>query len=395
MATHPHPPEADPDDATLADEEWPVAEQYRVEPAPEPPEDEGTLVVHQGGAGGTEDVRRFPPDVGPGLIVVLVGVLLVAILVPAGIWLASRDDDRPATTNTSETTTDGVTTSPTAPATPSGAKTVPDVTGLTLDEARARLEKLGLRVRFRRAPSEQPPGEILRQSPDPNTKLAPNALVVLTVAGAAERIAVPNVEWMQLDEAMATLREADLQAQVRRVQSNRPEGTVVDQIPLAGEQVEADTVVVVEVAQTPTPAPEPPSEPDTVRVPRLIGLTAGDARSRLGELGLRWTQRPVVSSQPRGSVVGQSPQPGAELRERGAVTLRVSTGPARVEIPDVIGLDEQSAMQQLEAAGFEVTVVDEPTTNVDEDGIVLRQRPAGGASRPEGTVVTITVARFS
>ena len=74
--------------------------------------------------------------------------------------------------------------------------------------------------------------------------------------------------------------------------------------------------------------------------------------------------------------------------------LSISTGPAQLSVPDVVGLDEESARRELEAAGFEVQVVDEPTEVVEEDGIVLDQDPAGGSSRPKGSVVTITVSRF-
>jgi serine/threonine-protein kinase len=143
------------------------------------------------------------------------------------------------------------------------------------------------------------------------------------------------------------------------------------------------------------PSPPPPSEPATVRVPNLVGMSSADARSRLQSVGLRSTQRPVESSRPAGTVVSQSPGAGAELREGGTVTLRVSTGPARVEVPDVVGLNEAAAIQELEAAGFAVRVVDEPTLLPTEDGIVLDQNPRAGSSRREGSTVTITVARFA
>jgi eukaryotic-like serine/threonine-protein kinase len=76
------------------------------------------------------------------------------------------------------------------------------------------------------------------------------------------------------------------------------------------------------------------------------------------------------------------------------VTLRVSTGPTQVEVPDVVGLDETAAMRELERAGFVVSVVDEPTSEPAEDGIVLGQSPSPGASRREGTTVTIRVGRL-
>jgi beta-lactam-binding protein with PASTA domain len=77
------------------------------------------------------------------------------------------------------------------------------------------------------------------------------------------------------------------------------------------------------------------------------------------------------------------------------VTLRVSTGPGLIAVPDVTGLDEQSARQKLESTGFEVTVVDEPTADPAQAGTVVSQDPAGGAEAEKGSTVTITVARVS
>jgi beta-lactam-binding protein with PASTA domain len=61
----------------------------------------------------------------------------------------------------------------------------------------------------------------------------------------------------------------------------------------------------------------------------------------------------------------------------------------------VIGLDEQSARQQLEAAGLAVEVVDQPTTDPGQDGIVAAQSPTGGSQARAGTVVTLHVGRLS
>ena len=98
--------------------------------------------------------------------------------------------------------------------------------------------------------------------------------------------------------------------------------------------------------------------------------------------------------QPKGTVVRQSPGLGTKLLEGQAVLLSISSGPAGVPVPNVVGLDEESARQELETAGFDAQVVDEPTEVVEEDGIVLDQDPVGGSSRPKRSVVTITVFRL-
>jgi len=388
MAQPPYPPEPDDtDDATIADEEWPVAEQYRVQPRSRPPEeDDGTIVIHQDTAP-EGPVRRFPPDLGPGLLLALLGILLIVVLVPAGIWLAGRDDDESAatpTTGTLETTTSSTTAAKTSP----DASTVPEVTGLTLDEARALLAASNVRARVRRVSSNGPAGEVLEQSPEPGARLTADTVVILTVSKAPvpERVTVPPVEGLLASEAASLLRQLGLDVEIETVRSSEPEGTVVSQRPEPDEEVAPRTIVALEVAG--------PPEPVTVEVPRLVGVRAAEARSQLQELGLRVTQRPVESTQPKGTVVRQSPGPGTKLREGQSVLLAISTGPAQVSVPDVVGLDEESARQQLEAAGFAVQIVDEPTETVEEDGIVVGQEPAGGSSRPKGSIVSITVSRF-
>jgi beta-lactam-binding protein with PASTA domain len=42
-----------------------------------------------------------------------------------------------------------------------------------------------------------------------------------------------------------------------------------------------------------------------------------------------------------------------------------------------------------------VNVLNQPTTDPAEDGMVVIQDPAGGADAEKGSVVTITVARLS
>lgn len=387
------------EETTLSGEEWPVAEQYRVKapPArPAEPDDAGTIVLQQDEPvrrPPVEDLRtrRFPPNLGPGLLLTLIAVLLI----PAGIWLATtlRDDSEASstldtttapigsTTATIETTATTVTTTPTA------TKTVADVTGSTLSEARSRLEQADLRVRFRRIASDRPSGEILQQTPPPGSRVPPDSIVVLVVSGGPERISVPRVIGLTADEAADIVRDAGLEPETRSVRSTEREGSVVSQAPEAGAEVDPETVVRLEIAT-------PPAQP-TIALPDLVGSKSSVARERLRQLGLRFTQKPIESPRPKGTVIRQSPAPGTELREGQTVTLTVSTGPAKVTVPDVVGLDEQAAREELEAAGFEVKVVDEPTDNVDEDGVVLDQVPAGGTSTPSGRVVTITVARFS
>jgi beta-lactam-binding protein with PASTA domain len=214
------------------------------------------------------------------------------------------------------------------------------------------------------------------------------------VSEGETQIAVPDVEGLSAAEARNRLREAGLDARTHPVASDESPGTVVEQAPGAGEEVSEGAVVALGIAEA-RETPPATSEPATVQVPDVVGLRSSEARSRLRDAGLRVTQRPVESQRPAGEVVSQSPRANTELREGQSVTLRVSTGPPGIEVPDVVGLDESSASRDLEAAGFAVRVVDQPTTDPAQDGVVVAQRPSAGSTSREGSEVTITVARLS
>jgi serine/threonine-protein kinase len=60
----------------------------------------------------------------------------------------------------------------------------------------------------------------------------------------------------------------------------------------------------------------------------------------------------------------------------------------------VEGQDEDSATQELEDAGFEVKVEEQPTDDPLQDGIVLNQDPEPNTKAPPGSTVTIHVGKF-
>ena len=384
------------EESTVSDEEWPVAEHYRVE-MPASPADEGeTVIVSEATVAEPGPMRRFPPDIGRGVAMGLAGVLLLALLIPAGIWLSSRADGEPtaAAVDGQSPPPPPTTTEQQAPPTAPVSRTIPTATGRTLPQARALLEAAGFRVRFERVASEQPRDEVVGQTPESGAKAEPRSIIVLTVSGGPERVAVPDVEGMSARDADGVLGDAGLDSSTRPIASDERPGTVVEQTPAPGEEVSKGTVVALRIAEERDTQPATP-DPATVRVPDLVGSTSADARSRLRAAGLRWTQRPVESPRPAGEVISQSPRAGATLREGARVTLGVSTGPPAVELPDVVGMDEASAIRELETAGFVVRVVDELTFEPADDGIVVAQSPSAGTTRREGATVEITVARLS
>jgi serine/threonine-protein kinase len=93
----------------------------------------------------------------------------------------------------------------------------------------------------------------------------------------------------------------------------------------------------------------------------------------------------------RGLVIHQSPAAGTSLLRGGTVRYWVSSGPLKVQIPDVVGASEGSATNTLKAAGFAVVVNSTLGLGTFPDN-VTKQKPAAGSLALKGSQVTIWVA---
>jgi beta-lactam-binding protein with PASTA domain len=129
-------------------------------------------------------------------------------------------------------------------------------------------------------------------------------------------------------------------------------------------------------------------------LPRVLEMPEARAREQLTELGFRPRvegERPN-DTYPAGTVIWQDPPPGTILQPNSIVQLVVSTGPALVAVPDVIGLSVPLASRILAAAGVRVGTVDSSPAG-QERGVVLATRPAAGVGRPRGAAVALVVSR--
>jgi serine/threonine-protein kinase len=187
------------------------------------------------------------------------------------------------------------------------------------------------------------------------------------------------------DDAVSTLVNAGLRASpVVPVPSSRPVDTVTGQFPKPGTKIVKGSRVRINVS----------SGPAEVDVPSVIGLSFADASSALQNDGFAvGPRRNVESDQPKDTVVDQSPSGRAP---RGStITLSVSKGPKTSTVPDVTSQDEESARSTIESSGFRVQVQRQDVNDPGLGGIVLSQTPTGGKKATQGSVVTITVGRYT
>jgi len=167
----------------------------------------------------------------------------------------------------------------------------------------------------------------------------------------------------------------------------------------------------------------------STEVPNTIGKSRDEAVTAVRDAGLKPKAFTVSSTQPKGNVVAQNPEPGQRVVDGSTVRLNISNGanpgaapppppppgpppppppapppppppapppppppapPANVTVRDVTGQQQDAAQRQLNAAGLKAGVV--YLKSDEERGTVVSQAPAAGATRPRGTRIQLNVA---
>ncbi|WP_301128934.1 Stk1 family PASTA domain-containing Ser/Thr kinase, partial [Streptomyces cacaoi] len=195
----------------------------------------------------------------------------------------------------------------------------------------------------------------------------------------------PAVLDMTQDKATETLSDAGLDAKVERDYSERVErGHVISSDPEPGGRIRRSDSVTLTVSRG----------PHIVKVPDVSGTPLSNARRQLKDADLvpGIVKRRFDEETAQGSVISTDPKPGSERRPGSAVALTVSKG-RPIDVPDVVGDDEDEAADELRDAGLKVKVAPERVHSEEDKGTIARQSPAEGAQLAKGGTVTLTVSK--
>jgi eukaryotic-like serine/threonine-protein kinase len=240
------------------------------------------------------------------------------------------------------------------------------------------------------------PGEVLVEEDDGDGpgKWWIALLVGLIVAGAIvagllltgkDKVNVTNVVGKPQAESELVLKRAGLKTDVTLKESDTAaKGTVTGQDPAGGSRVPKGSTVTLTVS----------AGPGTARVPDLTGQPRSAARKQLTDLGFDIAEEQQASdSVTENRVIGTRPDVGTELDKGSSVTLLLSSGKERVAVPDVKGLTADEAKTTLESIGFTVTSTEQETTDADQVGKVLSQKPAAKGTLAKGGAATLVVGK--
>jgi len=190
-----------------------------------------------------------------------------------------------------------------------GLLAVPNVVGLTLDQASERLTAAGFTAgQVTEVPSEDvEAGRVVSQSPLAAEERPRDSTVNLEVSSGVEQVQIPNLENQTEADARVALAQLELQSAVEQEASSAIEvGRVIRTVPAAGEMATKGSTVTVVVS----------SGPEQIPVPSLEELGTTDpaqVEQQLQALGFTTRQFTVdiPAGDPRnGQVVGLVPEPG-------------------------------------------------------------------------------------
>jgi serine/threonine-protein kinase len=198
---------------------------------------------------------------------------------------------------------------------------------------------------------------------------------------------VPNLVGQNVTNASALLQQKQLalgtQTQVHNTTCTL--GNVISTQPAAGHSVAENTRVDLSFC----------AGPGSVQggVPVVKGLSEDQAKSQLKSVGLVPVVQQVDSTANAGTVVGVSPDEHSPANVGDKIQLQVSKG-NQATLINVVGMTQESAVNQLKALGFtDVKVVPNTVADPSQDGNVTGQAQSAGKTYFKNKTIIIYVGQ--
>ncbi len=260
--------------------------------------------------------------------------------------------------------------------------TVPSVAGMTVSTASGDLTNAGLHpvIGPGRNSDTVPAGQVIATDPPTGDRVGHGGTVDIIPSLGPVMVTMPPVTGEGIDPAEQAVRKAGLNFSRPSYQTSASiaAGLVISTTPPAYQHWPKNKPVQLVVSKG---QPLPNFVGQQIAIAQAVAVAGGYSINAVGD---------NTSTQPAGTVTGQSPSPGTPITSGEVVTLQVSTGQGspggqgEVAIPDVQGMTESQAETVLQAAGFNVQV---------SQGLigqtVTSYSPTGQA--PAGTTITITI----
>jgi serine/threonine-protein kinase len=133
----------------------------------------------------------------------------------------------------------------------------------------------------------------------------------------------------------------------------------------------------------------------TVPTPDLVGSTVPEATSALAASGLKLESAEGQFSEtaPAGTIISTDPPAGDSIKAEGTVTVVVSKGPERYDVPALKGMTQQEAAAALTQANLTVGAVSQEFDDKVPTDLVRSSSPKAGQAVKPGTAVDLVISK--
>ena len=258
---------------------------------------------------------------------------------------------------------------------------IPSLAGMSQTQAATAVAELGLKIgEVQEVFSEDvPKGKVITSDPAGGGRVEVAGEVLLLVSKGKDRIEVPELVGLTVEEAAAALKSKNLK--VGRVSEKFSDtfeaGLLINGNPVSGTPVRKDSSVDLIISKG----------LEQVELTNFQGKTSDQAQSELTSAGLIVNSKYEYSdSIPIGTVISQTPSDVTSVGKGEKIELVISKGPSKIFIPNVYSLSKKAATKILEDLGFIVEF-----KYIANKKTVTNMVPKSGTAVTPGSTVTITL----
>ncbi|CAB4534862.1 unannotated protein [freshwater metagenome] len=266
-----------------------------------------------------------------------------------------------------------------------GAKVeIPSLVGLSVKQATATLQQLGLSADIREEifSEETKPGLVLASDPGGGGKVSVNGTVHLTLSKGPERITVPDIAGASVDDAIKAIKEAGLivGTSTRAFSESIAKESVVNTSPEIGTPLRRSSAVNIVI-----------SDGQALGGKSYVGLFSDQALNEINDAGFTVNTIYAYSeSVAVGMVISQTLPTTIKAGQKPVVTIVVSQGTAYAYVPDGLrGRTLKEATAAIEGLGLKVAKP--KIIGTRKNKVVINVSPAEKTKVKPGSTVTLTL----
>jgi eukaryotic-like serine/threonine-protein kinase len=203
-----------------------------------------------------------------------------------------------------------------------------------------------------------------------------------------DNIVVPTIVGLSKEEAEQKITALGLQFSIKEtVNSDRPEGEVLESDPVEGAKLKSDDIVSVIIS----------GGLEKIKVPDLreYDLESAKKAIKINGFSVGNVTEEFSDTVPADTVISQNPEPDAEASKESKIDLVVSRGPEFREVPDIIGKSLVQAETMLKNVKLKLgSKIEVETEDKSLDGKIKSQSIEKGTKIKENQSVSVEYYKY-